>query len=242
MTRHTSASIKLSVYRNGGRAAIASGVAGILSIAFLIFYLGLRSSRPDDGLLMNRIFDMGLAIQYLLWIPLASALQKLSQKRPPGIRQLGLDVGIGAICFVILYHLLIFPGLVSDILYMIPQGVFGVWLIFVSTRLKGMIPGGLRWLGMIAGLGLALVGIFPIGFAIFVDPMPVQIPPGPPKEFPNTTANSILHQLLFIGSIMGVLTLPVWTILTGRRLLQLSGGMSSPVYVALTEQLSRQNR
>ena len=70
-------------------------------------------------------------------------------------------------------------------------------------HLKTVFSKGLRWFGIIVGLGLVLVGLFPLGFAVFVDPSSLQIPAAPPKEFPQTVANKILHLVVFIGSIMG---------------------------------------
>jgi hypothetical protein len=40
------------------------------------------------------------------------------------------------------------------------------------------------------------------------------------REYPQTNANNLLHILLVIGSFMGVITLPFWTILLGKYLLK----------------------
>ena len=76
---------------------------------------------------------------------------------------------------------------------------------------------------MVVGVGLLLVGIFEVGYAIFVSPIGLLIPAAPIEdlEIPvDTTANIILHNILVIGSFMGVLTLPIWTIILGRKLLR----------------------
>ncbi|MDX2046629.1 MAG: hypothetical protein SFU87_07565 [Chitinophagaceae bacterium] len=115
----------------------------------------------------------------------------------------------------------------SDEYYMIPQGMFGVWLIVINWQLTGILSRGIRWFGIIVGLGLALVGIFNIGYAILVDPIGLRIPAAPIKELEipvETTANIILHNILIIGSFMGVLTLPIWTIILGRKLLRVKVG------------------
>jgi hypothetical protein len=36
----------------------------------------------------------------------------------------------------------------------------------------------------------------------------------------NTLLNNISHRILYVGSYMGVATLPIWTILTGLKLLR----------------------
>ena len=107
---------------------------------------------------------------------------------------------------------------------MLPQGVFGIWIIIACWRIQRIIPQWLKWFGIIVGLGLTLVGIFPVGYAVFVDHVIFQIP-APSEEVmakipAETFANSLLHQFLYIGSFMGVLTLPIWTILIGVRLLR----------------------
>ncbi|HZJ36957.1 MAG TPA: hypothetical protein VFD29_10070 [Gillisia sp.] len=76
---------------------------------------------------------------------------------------------------------------------------------------------------MIERLGLALVGIYPLGYAIFVDIIILQIP-APSDEvlenIPMTLADSIFHLILAFGTIMGVGALPFWTIIVGLRLLR----------------------
>ena len=169
---------------------------------------------------MNRFHDTGVMIQFLFMLPVAFGIHKISQEQSPAISTTTLFLGVGAICLTVLFLVLIIPKAVSDILYMVPQGIVGAWLVFISMHLKTVFSKGLRWFGIIVGLGLVLVGLFPLGFAVFVDPSSLQIPAAPPKEFPQTVANKILHLVVFIGSIMGVLLLPVWTILLGRRLLR----------------------
>ncbi len=213
---------KLS-YRNAGWAAMASGTFGILAIGALIGYLILRPSNLDASILMNRFHDVGVGIQFLLLIPVAVALQKISQRQAPSITQTSLVIGIVAICFVVLFTLLIVPKIVSDILYMLPQGVFGVWLIFICFRMNGAVSKGLNRFGMVVGLGLILVGIFFVGYTIFVSTIPFRIPAASfeeGSEIPITWANSFLHYFLDIGSLLGVLTLPIWTILLGVRFLR----------------------
>jgi hypothetical protein len=210
-----------SPFRTAGRAAIASGTIGIFAIASLIGYLMLRSSNMGASILMNRFHDVGVGIQFLLLIPVAVVLQKMSQRRVSCITLTSLTTGIIAICFVVLFLLLILPKIVSDILYMLPQGIFGVWLIFISLRMKGILSKGLSWFGMVVGLGLTLVGIFFAGYTIFVSTIPLRIPAASIEEaskIPITSANNFLHYFLDIGSLLGVLTLPFWTILISVKL------------------------
>jgi hypothetical protein len=212
-----------SPFRTSGWAAIASGIIGIFAVAFLIGYLILRSSNMGGSILMSKFHDVGVSIQFLLLIPVVVALQKMSQRQVSSVTQTSLTTGIVVLGFIVLSLLLILPKIVSDILYMLPQGVFGVWLIFISFRMKGLLSKGLSWFGMVVGLGLLLVGIFFIGYIIFVSTIPLHIPAASIEEasnIPITPANGFFHYFLFIGSLLGVLTLPFWTILTGCKLLR----------------------
>ncbi|MDP9076502.1 MAG: hypothetical protein M3O71_03685 [Bacteroidota bacterium] len=214
-----------SSYRSAGRAAIASGVIGSLAYVFLIGFLVIRNQDAQNGVLPIRVHDSCVIIQFLLLIPVVIALFKLIQENAPGISRTMLNAGVGAICFTVLFLLLIFPKILADTLYMFPQGIFGICLIVACWRLRGIIPQWLRWFGIIVGFGLSFVGIFPVGYAIFVDNVILHIP-APSDEVMDkipaeTPANILIHQFLYVGSFLGVLTLPIWTILIGVRLLRI---------------------
>lgn len=212
-----------SPYRSAGWAAIASGAIGILAVGSLIGYLVYRNQTYDLGILMQRFHDVGVILQFLLMITVIFGLSRLSQQLSPAISRLTLKIAVGALLFTVLCLLLIFPKIVWDGLYMFPQGIFGVCLIFINLRLKGIISKGLRWFGIVVGLGLTLVGMFIVGYAIFVSTIPFHIPAASFEEIQNipiTSANIFLHYFIDIGSLLGVLTLPFWTILIGRRLLR----------------------
>jgi hypothetical protein len=105
--------------------------------------------------------------------------------------------------------------------YMLPQGLFGAWLIVANVRLYGFLPQWLRCFGMVVGFGLVMVGtVFP-GLAVFVYPKMLKIPAVPVDNevFQNTEMNQILHMILAIGSLLGVVTLPIWSLLTGAKIL-----------------------
>jgi uncharacterized membrane protein YhaH (DUF805 family) len=206
-----------------GWSAIVSGAIGILACGFLIAYLVLRNLGPDTDILVSRLHDAGVAIQFLLLIPVVYGLHKLSKQQSTGMSQATLYTGVSAILFVTLFLLLIFPKVVAEILYMFPQGIFGGWLMVICLRLRNTLRPGLRWFGLVVGLGLALVGAFPLGYAIFVDTIILQIPAASEEavaKVPITLANMVLHQILWVGSLMGVLTLPFWTILLGLVMLR----------------------
>jgi hypothetical protein len=107
-----------------------------------------------------------------------------------------------------------------DDYYLVPEGLFGIWLIIANWRIKRIFSVGLCWFGVFVGIGLTLVGCFPLAYAIFVTPIIFHIPPVEQTTYIDTAANNLLHLMLDIGTLMGVLTLPIWTILTGRKLLK----------------------
>ena len=169
-----------------------------------------------------RFHDIGVLIQFLLLIPVTIGLYKLSQRQYRGISSAMLNIGIVALCLTAIFLLLQFPNILAIVLYMFPQGVFGVWLIIACWHMKGIFPEWLRRFGFVVGSGLALVGIFPLGYAIFISKIILRIPAAPDEEVAkiptDTIANAVLHQVLSIGTIIGVLTLPIWTIIVGVRL------------------------
>lgn len=220
-------STKGSPYRSAWRAAIASSVFGILG--YIILNIAV-TTRTDIALALNsptyimfKAHDLLVILQFILLIPVAFAFYKLSQLKLPGISKLMLRIGVGAAFLTALFLLLGTFLIVSDGLYTVPQGVFGVWIIIVSRNLKKVLSKGLRWFGTIVGLGLIITGMFFPLYAIFVSTSILKIPavdPADPSNFPDhfTWINQHLHYLLYVGSFMGMLTLPFWTILISRRL------------------------
>jgi hypothetical protein len=213
----------VSLSRNAGRLAITSGVIGLVAFVFLIVAVTTRSTwtLSSQAYLLFRAHDLAVVLQFLLLIPIALRLHKLSRQNPPGIGRKTAAWGIGAICLVALLLLLGVCKVVNDMAYMLPQGLFGAWLILANLRLSGLLPRWLRYLGMVVGFGLVLVGtVFP-GLAVFVYPSMLKIPAVSVDDevFQNTEINHILHVLLAIGSALGVVTLPIWSLLTGAKLL-----------------------
>lgn len=210
--------------RKTGWLAVSSAVVGLVAIVFLIAAVTARStwSISSHVYLLFRAHDIGVVLQFILLIPLALGLQKLSRRNHPGISNGSIAWGVGAICLVALLLLLGVGKVVNDMFYMLPQGVFGAWLIFVSVRLSSLLPRWLRVFGMIVGFGLLLVGtVFP-GLAAFVYPNMLKIPAVPVDDeaFQNTEINRVLHLILAVGSLLGVVTLPLWTFLMGLKLLK----------------------
>jgi hypothetical protein len=63
--------------RFAGRAAIASGLIGILAVWLLIAFLVYPGQTLDTSFLLQTFHDVGVALQFLLMIPVALGLHKL---------------------------------------------------------------------------------------------------------------------------------------------------------------------
>ena len=232
MATQASATRRTSPHCVAGWAAITSGVIGLVAFGFLIAFLVKRlflAGTEADCIPLLRTHDAGVILQSLLMMPIVLTLARIAGQRTSGTSRATVSLGVSALLLVALFLLLIFAKAVNDDLYMIPQGLLALWLIIENRRLSGVLPRGLTRLGIVAGVGLLLVAIFPIGFTLLVDPSHLtswtpfdyQPPPG------TDTANSIIHILLLIGTFSGVATYPIWTLLLGHRLLRESG-ISAP--------------
>ena len=213
-------------YRSGGWSAIASGTFGLLAFAALFTAVFTRTTweLTEQVLLLFNIHNALAILQFLLMIPLVVGMYNLSHKKSPGMSHTVLGIGIVALILAALFlSLFLFPKIMSDEYYMFPQAIYGIWLMVVNVNLKSVLPRWLRWFGIVVGFGLALVGVYFIGFAVFVDSSSLRIP-APNfeslKDPGDTTANIIVHIILNIGSFLGVLTLPFWSIIMGRKLLR----------------------
>lgn len=209
-------------YRFTGRLAIASGIIGLMAFGFLVWALVPQwHLGPGDEVLRWKAHDAGVIIQFLLMIPVVFKLNELFRKPPQEKSQSIFILGIGALLITVLLLLMMFfkIKIIAEVLYMVPQGVFGVWLMIVNKRTAGIFSKGLRRLGIVAGFGLLIVGAFPILFAVLVDMIILQ--GVAPKGYiaPATTANFVIHLMLIFGTLMGVTTYPIWTLLVGRQFL-----------------------
>ena len=227
MTTLPAATMTGSTYRSAGRAAITSGVFGTMAFACLIVGVNIMfAMRPELFGLMNLMFKshhVGVILQSLFMIPVAFGLHTLARQRFPEVSRATLAVGVASLSFIALCALLFIVNVVADDLYLVPQGVLGVWLMVVNRRLSSVLPRGITRFGTVVGLGLLLVGIFPVAYAVFVDPIGLRGPVPPDYPNPETTANTIIHIVFYIGTLMGVVTYPIWIMLLGRQLLRARG-------------------
>ena len=210
--------IPTSRNRLSGRLAIVSGIFGMAAFACLIVFLVMRPSDPQTSHLLLRSHDAGVIVQSLCLIPFAIALDAIAGKQSNGTTRVMAAAAVTFLVLIVLLTLLGFARVVADVLYMIPQGAVGGWLIAICLQRANGLPKGLRILGIVAGVGLILISLFPIGYALFVDPAILSGPisengPAPPG---TRRANGVIHLVLAVGTLIGCSMYPLWSVLAGR--------------------------
>jgi len=207
---------------------MTSGALGILTLAFLVIAVSFMLTRKTESAgfvdLMFKTHHVGVILQSLFMIPVAIALNALARQQLPAVNRATPALGVVSLSLIVLCALLWFANVVADDVYTVPQGALGVWLMVVNRRLSSVLPRNLTRFGAVVGFGLLLVGTFPLAYGIFVDPIALYGPV--PPDYPNppfTTANSIIHGVFLVGTLLGVITYPIWTMMLGRRLLRARG-------------------
>lgn len=210
-------------YRSTGRAAIASGVIGLVAYGFLWAFLLTMGSGGDEqaGRLLITTHDVGVLLQSLFMIPLVLTFGGIVGQRSPSARRSSVVMGIAALVLTVFSLLLIIANMVAGPFFMLWQGLLGIWLIVVNRLVSGTISGGLRRFGTVVGVGLMIAAVFPVGNFLFVDPTLGPLPFNYEPPAGTERANEILHNILVIGGFLGVAPLPIWTALVGRKLLKM---------------------
>lgn len=206
-----------------GWLTVSSGIIGLIGIGFLLAAVMTRSTWSLSGhvYLLFRAHDVSVILQFLLLIPFSAELKNLTRGTHTAMNGRVIAWGIISVSFVALSLVLGIGKLVNDMFYMLPQGVFGAWLLVINTRFPGFFPRWLRVFGIVVALGLLSVGtVFP-GLATFVYPNMWKIPAVPVNDevFVHSGINHVLHIILAVGSLFGVFMLPAWTLLIGSNLL-----------------------
>jgi hypothetical protein len=207
--------------RFAGRLAIVSGVFGIAAFACLIVFLVTRPSDQQTSHILLRSHDAGIIVQSLCLMPFALALGAIAHQQSPGSSRMIGTAAVTSLGLVAVLVLLGFVKVVADVLYMIPQGAVGGWLIAVCLQKANGLPKGLRILGIVAGVGLILISLFPIGYSLFVDPAMLRGPISDDAPTPPGThrANGIVHMVLAAGTLVGCSMYPLWSALAGHWML-----------------------
>ncbi len=206
--------------------AIVSGVLGICSFASLIAYITTPAFQMQEsgavapiGELLLAIQFLASAVQVLMMIPVAIGLYRTGGRRSPGLAQspilrLGTSLGVVALAGVGLLRLVAMIDVaVSDILFMLPMGLVGVWLVAVNWKNPVALPVWMRIWGVVAGVCLVGVGLnflFNGGLAVF-------------SKGPMAYGNDVnFHIGLGLCGFPGFTLFATWSVLLGLRLLRSS--------------------
>ncbi len=205
MSTSTSAKTTAASYRSAGRAAITSGVIGLVAYGFLWAFLITMISGSDEQTCRPLIttHDVGVLVQSLFMIPLVLSFGGIVGQRSPGARRSIVATGIAALVLTTLTLLLIIANVLAGPFFMLWQGLLGLWLIVVNRLVAGAFPRGLRWFGTVVGVGLMIAAVFPVGNFLFVDPTfgPLPFNRDPPAG--TERANEILHNILSHRGVPG---------------------------------------
>ncbi len=213
-----------------GWSAILAALAGFVGFGFLVAALLAPTPSPETLRRYPDLFrfqDAGVLLQAMAMIPVTLVVGVPTQRT---WRSFPAVLGIVAQAALVVLLLLRFANVTSDMLYMLPQGVVGVWLLVANRKPSDLLAGGLARTGLIAGLGLLIVGA---GFLIYGALVAPGVFAGPLTNAEIdaqawTPANVIAHLCLALGTVVGRFAYPVWTLLLARNLLR-RGPTAGPI-------------
>lgn len=215
------------VARRTGRFALLSGAIGLVAIALLLAALAAPTPEPDTMRRETVFFawqDVGVILQALAMMPVTIGIWQLAQDSSDRRSCAVLGIGLFGQISLVISSVLIFTHTASDMLYMAPIGLVGLWLMLVNNKRQGIVSKRLCWTGRIAGAGLLTVGIGFLIYGTFVAPA-VFIRPLTNAEIDAqalSPANLVAHICMAVGTVLGRVIYPIWAVLMGRRVLQLS--------------------
>lgn len=211
--------------RRTGRFALLSGVIGLVALAFLIAALLAPTPSPDTMRRETDFFrwqDAGVILQAITMIPVTLGIYHLTREQDRTWSRASLALGLFAQVSLVISSALIFTHTTSDMLYMGPVGLVGLWLLAVNRSCYAFLSKRLVWTGRVAGMGLLIIGVGFLTYGLFVAPA-VFVRPLSNAEIDAqslTLANLIAHICIAAGTLLGRLVYPFWALLFGRRLLK----------------------
>jgi hypothetical protein len=214
----------MSNFQRIGRLALFSGAIGILAVGLLIAALAAPTPSPASMRRETTLFawqNAAVILQALGMIPVTLGLHHLGKFETGVGRPVNVALGLIAQLMLIVTSALLFTDTVSDMLYMAPVGLVGLWLLAINRRSDRLFSRGLVWTGRVAGAGLMTVGVGFVIYGVFVAPA-VFIRPLSAAEIDAqslTLANLVAHICMAAGTLFGRIVYPAWTIFLGLRFL-----------------------
>ena len=205
---------------------LGSAVLWLLGAAFLLMALAGR----NGGLLHDeavwtalfRLHDIAALLAALAIAAAAWSLRNIANGGTP-VAWLGTITGIAT---AVLLALPFVTG-ASDMLYMLPQGGIGLWLIALCAKRPAGFGTATRVLGFISGVGLVLIAISFVMIATalgapwaLVDARSIPVTPADVASPLNQYGHSVLNA----GTLLGIPTYPVWAWLASRAFRPVAAG------------------
>ena len=187
-----------------------SGISGITALVFLVIWTYSLMAQPQEWVLIGRIGDILLILEFLLLLPVIIQLHRRLQPRFSLGHSLLLFAGILGVVLlpvVQILHLLRLIGLAREAPFAFGAIVsIGIW-VAVITFLEQTTLKSLYWPGIVSGLSVVLlVG----GLAILLPS--VRTLSG---HSLRTHLGPLLLALLgFVGWGLGV---PIWSLMVSRQ-------------------------
>lgn len=208
-----------------GRFALWSGVIGIVAVGLLIAALAAPTPSPNSMRRETSLFawqNAAVILQALGMIPVTIGLRRLGNIETDAGRPADVALGLFAQLSLILTSALLFTDTVSDMLYMAPIGLVGLWLLTINRRDDGVFSRGLVWTGRVAGTGLVTVGVGFVIYGMLVAPAVFTRPLSTAEIDAQslTPANLVAHVCMAVGTLFGRIVYPTWAIFLGLRLLR----------------------
>lgn len=194
-----------SLFRYASWCAYANGTFAV--VGFVLIAAFLAAGGPFHFLSDLAFFASALALVPIPWV-----LHQLGQTRLATLSLVGTSVGlIGALGTVVLQAAALLQATTSEqqsAPLTIAFGAIGVWMIISNylARADRTLPGGVAWLGVIAGVGLVLAAVT-LGFQGFRTSDPAALP----HSDPLTGAGLALSVIAHFASL-------TWAIWLGRAL------------------------
>lgn len=213
--------------RRTGVLAVASGLLGLLGVGLLIGALAAPTPAPDSMRRATSLFawqNAAVVLQALMMIPVTLGLFQAGRNLNRNGDTLTASIGLLGQITLVLAAGLLFTGTVSDMLYMAPIGLVGVWLLLISRKTDETSTRTIVWTGRVAGVGLVLVGAGFVIYGALVAPAVFMRPLSNAEIDAQslTTPNLIAHVCMALGTLLGRLIYPIWAIILGRRMVRLA--------------------
>jgi hypothetical protein len=172
--------------------ALLSGIATILTfVTGLLFFSTGRQS-------LGKLNDISAVAQLLFMLPLPWALHQLFGSAMPALAVGAAVIGTAGILVGIVGQSLLVARRITfeqSTKFMPSGGAIGIWLLFIGLQalVTGMLPAGYAWAALAAAAGyfLTVVGFLTGGYK---------------------------NPLFSVGSLLLVISYPIWTILLGGLL------------------------